>query len=74
MDIPCHNVSLVYDNYLIFTGPHSITGVSLQRLVERADAEKEVCRMDVRVEDSVFVVTCNLLYTLMVESKWAYRV
>jgi len=54
---------------LIFTGPHSITGVSLQRLVERADAEKEVCRMDVRVEDSVFVVTCNLLYTLMVESK-----
>ena len=34
MDILCHNVSLVYDNCLISTGPHSITGVSLQRVLE----------------------------------------
>jgi hypothetical protein len=51
-----------------------MTGVSLQRLVNSADTKKEVCKSDLRVGDYVFVVTCNSLYTIMVEGERAYRV
>ncbi len=51
-----------------------MTGISLQKLVENTDTEKEVCKTDVRVGDYVFVVTCNSLYTIMVENKRTYRV
>ena len=51
-----------------------MTGVSLQGLVERADTEKEVRRTDLRVGDYVFVVTCNSLYTIMVDGERKYRV
>ena len=74
MDIFYHDVILVYGICLPLAGPHSMTGVSLQRLVDRADTEKGVCKSDLRVGDYVFVVTCNSLYTIMVEGERAYRV
>jgi len=51
-----------------------MTGLSLQRLVERADTETEVCKSDLRAGDYVFVATCNSLYTIMAKSADTYRV
>lgn len=51
-----------------------MTGVSLQRLVDGADTEKEVRKADLRAGDLVFVATCNSLYAIMVDDTGAYRV
>jgi hypothetical protein len=51
-----------------------MTGVSLQKLVDKADTAKEISRSDLRAGDHVFVVTCNSLYSIIVEGAGAYRV